>query len=240
MKYRGILKFLFVAAVLLVAGFFASFFAGGRNLNAPQKKFDARTAVFSLFGGYRGFIADFSWLKAYMAWEKSDLSKCLSNIELAVSLDPENITFWNLGAGIIAYDTPHWIFDGRNTTPMLQKVVRERQGRLALEFLDRGLKAVPHSRRLKLDKALIYEKVFNDKLAALECYKAACDATAPIYVVRDYARALEDCGRDAEALRLLEERADFFDKSHPSYDFYFEHINYLKNKLKSEKNMLAL
>ena len=240
MKYRLVLKFLFVAAVLFAAGFSASFLAGVGKTGSPKKSLDARSALFSLFGGYRGFIADFAWLKAYMAWEKSDLSKCLSNIEHAVSLDPENITFWNLGAGIIAYDTPHWIFDSRRTTPMLQKVVRERQGRLALEFLDRGLKAVPQSRRLKLDKALIYEKVFNDKLAALECYKAACDAGAPIYVVRDYARALEDCGRDAEALELLKKRADSFDKSHPSYDFYLEHMNYLKNKLKSEKNMLAL
>lgn len=240
MKYRLVLRFLFVAAVLFAAGFFASFLTGGEKSDLPKKRLDARSALFSLFGGYRGFIADFVWLKAYMAWEKSDLSECLSNIELAVSLDPENITFWNLGAGIIAYDTPHWIFDSRKATPRLQKVIRERQGRLALEFLDRGLKAIPHSRRLKLDKALIYEKVFNDKFAALECYKSACDADAPIYVVRDYARALEDCGRDAEALVLLEKRADSFDKKHPSYDFYLEHANYLKNKLKSEKNMLAL
>lgn len=236
MKYRGwALKVLFVAIVLFAIGFGMSFFWGQGEGSSCKKKIDARSALFSLFGGYRGFIADFAWLKAYMAWEKSDLSRCIANIELAVSLDPENITFWNLGAGIIAYDTPHWIFDGKHTTPMLQDVVRRRQGKLALEFLDRGLEAIPSSRRLKLDKALIYEKIFHDKFSALNCYKEACDSSAPIYVVRDYARALEDCGKDEEALKLLESRANSFDKNHPSYEFYLEHINYLRNKLKTKK-----
>ncbi|MBR4597193.1 MAG: hypothetical protein IKO42_02220 [Opitutales bacterium] len=242
MKYRLkiFLQVLCACAALAAVGYASSFLA---KIAAPQraeKKFGGRAAAFAVFGGYREAIASFVWLKAYLAWERGDYQKCLSNIELCVELDPENIVFWNLGASIIAFDTPHWLFGGGKAPQSVQKSIRRRQGALALEFLDRGLVANPKSRRLKLDKAIIYEKVFADKNAALQWHKAACDEGAPIYVVRDCANMLEECGRAREALDLLLSRAGSFDKSHPSYEFYLGHIKRLENKINSQKNMLAL
>ena len=242
MKYRLkiFLKILSACAVLAAAGYASSFLGKIAAPRGVERGIGGKAAAFAVFGGYREAIADFIWLKAYLAWERRDYGKCLSNIELSVDIDPENTTFWSLGASVIAYDTPHWLFDGRVASPAVKKSIRRRQGQLALDFLDRGLKANPESRRLKLDKALIYEKAFGDKLAALAWHREACDASAPIYVVRDCANMLEDCGRPEEALELLRQRADSFDKNHPSYDFYLEHLRRLENKLNSKKNMLAL
>ncbi|MBR6388708.1 MAG: hypothetical protein IKS15_01125 [Opitutales bacterium] len=242
MKYSfGIFwRILAAAAALLAAGIFAAPLGKIAAGKGAKKSFGARSAVFAMLGGYRQAAADFVWIKAYLAWERRDYQKCLARIELATEIDPENVLFWNLGAGIIAYDTPHWFFDSKAASPAIKKSIRRRQAKVALEFLDRGLKANPESRRLKLDKALIYEKVLGDMPAALACHKAACDDAAPIYVVRGYAGMLEDCGKPEEALNLLRARADKFDKNHPSYEFYLEHIRHLENKLKSQKNILAL
>ena len=242
MKYSfGIfLRILLGAAVLLAAGLAAAPLAKIAAGRGAKRSFGGKSAMFAMLGGYRQAAADFVWIKAYLAWERRDYQKCLSRMELATEIDPENVLFWNLGAGIIAYDTPHWFFDDRAASPAIKKSIRRRQAKVALEFLDRGLKANPKSRRLKLDKALIYEKVLGDMPAVLACHKAACDEGAPIYVVRGYAGMLEDCGKPEEALKLLRERAGSFDKSHPSYEFYLEHIRHLENKLKSQKNILAL
>ena len=201
MKYRlkKFVEILSACAVLAAAGQVASFFGKTASPPGAERDIGGKAAVFAVFGGYRAAIADFVWLKAYLAWEKRDYGKCLSNIELSVDIDPANIAFWSLGANIIAYDTPHWLFDGRAASPAVEKSIRRRQARLALDFLDRGIAANPQSRRLKLDKALVYSFALGDKQSALRCHLAACDAGAPIYVVRDCANMLEECGRSEEA-----------------------------------------
>ena len=76
------------------------------------------------------------------------------------------------------------------------------------------------------------EKVFDDKQAVLKCYEDMMKlGKVPIFVVRNYARSLEDVGKVREALQVLEENKDNFDKSHPAYQFYLGHIQELKNKL---------
>lgn len=245
MSFRAyILRLLAAAAVLLAAGAALSPLkdaaSGGGRRGLPAAAAPGDALIFGILGGYRPVLADFAWLQAYVAWEKSDMAGCLSNMDLAVRLDPGTSAFWNLGSGIIAYDTPHWILDSRPHTPLQEKNVRMRQGRIALDFLDRGLAAVPGSRRLQLDKALIYERVFSDGKSALKCYEAAARGDAPMFVVRDYARALEGDGRLAEALEVLEAAAPRFDKKHPAYAFYERHMDELKNKLESRENFLDL
>lgn len=241
-KYsRGILlKFLLPLAVLLVAG------AALRPLEkmaipAGAPKYDVSSGLgqgvlFGILGGYRSIIADFIWLKAYVFWEREDLLNTISNIELATRLDPGVIAFWNLGGGIIAYDTPHWIIESRPHTELMQRHVREKQAKLALEFLDRGLQAVPDSRRLKLDKAIIYMRVFDDIGSALKCYEAASEGEAPLFIMRDYARLLERAGKLHEALGVLRRAGEYENPNHPAWQFLQEHISDLENKLRNVQN----
>ena len=37
-------------------------------------------SVFAILGGYRSIVADFVWIKSYVAWERCDVSKCISSI----------------------------------------------------------------------------------------------------------------------------------------------------------------
>ena len=194
--------------------------------------------LWAVLGGYRSLVADFAWLKAYIAWEKRDAAGCMSNIDLAAKLDPETLMFWHMGSGMIAYDMPRWIYEGRPHTPLQKRHVAERQARLAIDFLNRGLEFLPRSRRLNLDKALIYQKVLKDDAKELEAYEKAAEGDAPLFISRDYARRLEAAGRLEEALSVLRDAEKRADKSHPSYKFLEEHAAGLENKLRAQKNML--
>ena len=196
--------------------------------------------LWAVLGGYRSIVADFTWLKSYIAWERRDIPATMANISLATKLDPHNTLFWHMGGGMIAYDMPHWIINERPHTPLQQRHVRELQGRQALEFLEEGLTFIPDSRRLQLNKALIYEKVFNDIDKELEAYSLAAKGDAPLFILRDYAKKLEKAGRLDDALRELKRAEASADKTHLSYKFLQEHIQEVENKLESQKNMLDL
>lgn len=192
----------------------------------------AKSAVFSMLGGYRNIAASLIWVSAYVYWEREDIAKCMPKLDLAVALEPGSVNFWNMGAMIIAFDSPHWIFSKRPTSDRVEKNIRLRQGKLGLEFINRGIALNPKSLRLRLTKSIILEKVFDDKQAVLKCYEDMMKlGKVPIFVVRNYARSLEDVGKVREALQVLEENKDNFDKSHPAYQFYLGHIQELKNKL---------
>lgn len=192
--------------------------------------------VFGILGGYRPIIADFIWLGAYCDWEKEDVSGCIANIDFASKLNPSARIFWHMGANMIAYDTPNWIIKRDKLSGSLINHIKRRQGALAIDFLDRGLKALPKSRQLLLDKAFIYDKNFNDKLSALECIALANDDTAPMYIVRNHSSALEELGRFNEAIDVLKKALPRFNPDHPATQIYKEHIAFLENKLKSRKN----
>lgn len=203
------------------------------NFSSATGQNAAKNLVFSMLGGYRNIAASLIWVSAYVSWENEDISKCIPKLDLAVSLEPKSVNFWNMGATIIAFDSPHWIFSSRHTSDKMQKKVRQKQGRLGLEFIDRGIAINPKSLRLRLTKSIILEKVFDDKEAVLKSYEDMMAlGKVPIFIVRNYARSLEDLGRFNEALQVLEQNKDNFDKTHPSYQFYEEHIAELKNKLK--------
>lgn len=229
------LRLLFVLAIMALAGFATRPLALVATRSLPLLgggQDAAKSAVFSMLGGYRDILASLIWVSAYVYWEREDIAKCMPKLDLAVALDPGNVNFWNMGATIIAFDSPHWIFAKRPTTDKMERNVRLRQGRLGLEFIDRGIALNPKSLRLRLTKSIILEKVFDDKEAVLKCYEDMMKlGRVPIFIVRNYARSLEDVGKVDEALRVLEENRGNFDKSHPAYEFYLAHIRELKNKL---------
>ena len=48
----------------------------------------AKSAVFSMLGGYRNIAASLIWVSAYVYWEREDIAKCIPKLNLAVDLEP--------------------------------------------------------------------------------------------------------------------------------------------------------
>lgn len=237
MKFNlAALRIFAALAIMTATGFMASPLARictAKNVAQLSANSAAQDALFAMLGGYRKILASLVWVDAYLYWEKEDIAKCMPRLDLAVGLDPSNVGFWNMGATIIAFDAPHWIFDARHASEKMQKIIRQKQGRAGIDFLERGIKLNPKSLRLRITKSLILEKVFDDKVGVLNCYEEMSKlGRVPIFVVRNHARSLEDLGRYKEALSLLQKNAKNYDKNHPSYEFYLRHIEELQNKLR--------
>lgn len=238
MKYK--ITLVFVLLGLFAAVNFATRplvnFAAKDRMEISVKASLGEGVLWGLLGGYRTLVADYIWLKSYLAWEKEDRERCLANIELASKLSPEVTMFWHMGAGIISRDMPHWILDRHENPESVQNIVRKNQAKIALDFLDRGLKFMPENRRLLMDKGDIYEDILKDKKEAIACYEKASEGEAPLYVVRVLARKLSSDGQDQKALEALLRAAEYSNKKHPSYEFLQEHIEELQDKLNIKQN----
>lgn len=188
-----------------------------RKSETPAERSEvARTAVggsvvFGWLGGFRALAADFVWLRAYTAWERSDAPATDSWLRLATTLDPRPLGFWLNGARIMAYDMPAWriatLGGERGSVPTgVRRHIGEEQARRALAFLDRARDHHPASAALWIERAIIELNRLHDPAAAAESYRrAAAQPDAPYYAARLHAELLGRLGRKAEALAWLKQ-----------------------------------
>ncbi|MBE6412997.1 MAG: hypothetical protein E7035_00405 [Verrucomicrobiaceae bacterium] len=163
-------------------------------------------SVFAILGGYRSIVADFVWIKSYVAWEKCDVSKCISSMELACAISPQVISFWTEGAGIIAYDVPHWLWKRlpkKMRTQERLETFKRRQATQAMIFIDKGLLMYPKNYRLLICKGQIAVSV-NRFVEAEKVFKRAVEVDDGFYARRIYASLLIKNGKIAEGKKQLE------------------------------------
>lgn len=163
--------------------------------------------LFGVLGGYRSLISDFVWIKGYLDWEKKDLAACIASIQLATEIDPYMISFWTQGTSIIAFDTPHWIIaklpkDKR--TAELMDIVKKKQTRIALKFIDRALKIFPANQELLIQKGQIAIGAGFFDIAEKAYAAVAAQPDPQIYVRRIYSSLLLKNGKFKQALKVLE------------------------------------
>ena len=186
--------------------------------------------AFAMLGGYRTLLADFVWIKGYIDWERQDLSGCVSAIDLATTLDPDSVFYWRFGAGIIAFDTPHWILRKLGTSdPARQAAVKRRQGIQAIKFLDKALTRLPNNTELILQKGQIAISIGDFKLAE-ECYAKVVSVPDPsVFSRRIYAAVLERNGKFAQAKGILEKILGETEKDSPLVPILKKQIGTLQN-----------
>ena len=157
-----------------------------------------------LLGGCRALAADLVWLRAYAAWESSDLAATRTLLELATAADPRPLVFWLNGARIIGYDMAEWRIaaaGGRAAVPaVVQRRIEEDQARRAIAYLENGLAQHPQHPLLYLEIAHLHLHRRNDVAAAAGFYQlAARQPGAPFYAARIYGELLKKLGRHREA-----------------------------------------
>jgi tetratricopeptide (TPR) repeat protein len=161
-----------------------------------------------LLGGFRAVLADLFWIKTYALWEQSDLPATQTMIRVVTSIDPQPLMFWTNGAGMIAYDMPHWRIraaGGYQAVPeATQRQFDLEQADLALRLLERAFHYHPNSPTLYTEMAHIHLNRRKDIAAAAEMYRvAAQQKNAPYFAGRIYAELLKRMGKKAEAYAWL-------------------------------------
>jgi hypothetical protein len=172
--------------------------------------------LLGVLGGFRTVLADFVWLQSYSYWVQHDRPDTEATIQLAGTLEPDMILYWDEGSRKIAYDIPHWRMqeleqDQESPDPArraaAEKEVQqsmEEQAQRGISLLDRGLKFHPDNYILLRDKAMIYQDRLQDLPDAAENWRlAAATSNSPFFAAREYVELLLQMGERREAYDYL-------------------------------------
>ena len=195
-------------------------------------------AMIGLLGGFRGVVADFAWLTANAGFQDKQWYKVKNMAELATTLQPRFVPFWDLGGWHMAWNAS---VDARlNSAKEPNELRRLKMERFWIDegnhFYQRGLEANPESHVLWSSLARLHQQKYEDPAAAADYYyEAAQRADAPVYLERFPAIMWEEAGQDARALEhwkmLWERNKDHPDDKWRALDKIEEHIRKLEEKL---------
>jgi len=186
---------------------------GGARVSLPlREKLGQGTAV-ALLAGLRGVVADFLWIQNADYFVKDEWVPMYRNIELVTTLQPQSTTFWEQGAWHMGWNIGYSVSKDPKNENTAQGIRREREWhQKARDFLLRGIDNIPQQYDLYFALGWLYwTKLAKDCGENTDCQRAAYSKAAeyfgaagefpeaPTYIGREYARALEKCGRDRDA-----------------------------------------
>lgn len=173
----------------------------GVIINQAVREQVGQGMMLALLSGFRGVVADFTWLGVTAAWEDKEWFKLKNLIDLTTTLQPRSIMFWEMGGWHLAWNVSQ---SKRNDPKEPMEARRIKEERFWIEegrkLFARGAENNPEQYRLWFQLAWIYEqKLKNYREAAVYYRKAAEFPGAPIYLERFAGYALEKAGEDQQA-----------------------------------------
>jgi tetratricopeptide (TPR) repeat protein len=196
----------------------------------------------SMFFGMRTLAANFLWLKVDTFWHAGEVHRMIPLMYTCVTLDPNFIDAYLLGAWHLAYNVPAKIPD----TPEIQKVWNEKyQMRVgdkelfffrATEFLKDGIRKNPRDYRLYFDLGYaIYEMKLDDHVNAIRYLDEARRHKHDRWVPRMLFRSLMLNGQYEDAIEGWKEYAILF-PDNPVKPLHFIDVNtaYLHDAIADE------
>lgn len=160
--------------------------------------------LLGILGGGRTVIADITWLRSYVLWERHERAACEALMRAACALDPHARFFWENAGNIIGYDMAHWEIRRRGGYVKVPQEIQDHlirsYGRRGLDLLDEGLKHTRSKVALYMCAGQMAEMKLKDKLLSADYYmKAAEDPSAPWFAARFAAFNLWDAGERRRA-----------------------------------------
>jgi hypothetical protein len=156
--------------------------------------------------GFRSLVADVVFIKAHVAWERTEWGRVLLLFREATTLQPRSILFWDMAAWHMAWNASAAALQDRSQpNESLRRRAQQEYLELGKDFLERGIKNNPDRPQLYESLARLYKDKLNDHAAAAVYYaKAAALPGAPEYDKRFAAYELSFVpGREREAYAAL-------------------------------------
>ena len=207
--FRG-LTILTVVVALFIAGCFAenswrlvrtSIPEMGRKEIEPTL---GQGVLLGILGGLRTVIADGTWLRSYVAWEKRDRAACEGLMRTACALDPRARYFWENTGYVMGYDMAHWEIRRRGGYAKVSQEIQDglfkSYARKGLEVFEDGAKHTGGNPGILISAGQMAEIKLKDNLLAASYYKRATEsANAPWFSYFLCARALWEGGQKKES-----------------------------------------
>ena len=179
---------------------------GGAHVTFQLREAIGQNLAIALLAGMRGIVADFLWIQGHGFWEKREWLRQYRNIEVAVTLQPQSIMFWDLGQWHMAWNIGYGAFSDPKNRTKAEAIKREREWHeKARQFILRGIENIPNRYELYFTMGWLYFEKLSKDCDDPPCSEAFCKSAdylamatsypdAPQFVPRLYARALEKCG----------------------------------------------
>ncbi len=164
--------------------------------------------------GFRAMLADFIFIQAHAAWERTEWGRVLFLFKQVTTLQPHVPLFWDMAAWHMAWNASAAAMSDSSQPRLALRIKAQREYfALGKDFLERGIKNNPDKPQLCEALARLYRDKFNDHERASEFFaKAAVLPGAPSYNKRFSAYELSYCeGREREAyerLRMLYDQGE--------------------------------
>jgi hypothetical protein len=164
-------------------------------------------ALLGVLGGFRPLLADLTWIRAYVKWERRDRG-CEALLRLACLLDPHATTFWENRGNMVGLDMAHWEIRARGGYHKVpeseQQASFRRFARKAIEGLEEGVPVARRPSSLLVLGGYLAETKLADPVLAADFYRRAHESPpAPWYCAYFVGRLLRDAGKPREAYAYL-------------------------------------
>jgi len=156
--------------------------------------------------GFRAMLADFIFIQAHAAWERTEWGRVLFLFKQVTTLQPHVPLFWDMAAWHMAWNASAAAMNDQSQPRLALRVKAQREYfALGKDFLERGVKNNPDKPQLYEALARLYRDKYNDHARASEYFaKASALPGAASYDERFSAYELSYCeGREREAYECL-------------------------------------
>jgi hypothetical protein len=156
--------------------------------------------------GFRSLVADFLFVQAHVAWERTEWGRVLLLFRQVTTLQPRSLLFWDMAAWHMAWNASAAAIRDSTQPRLALRIKAQREYfQLGKDFLERGIKNNPDRPQLYEALARLYRDKYDDHEHAAEFFeKAAALPGAPSYEKRFAAYELSHCeGRESEAYERL-------------------------------------
>ncbi|MGA0133925.1 MAG: hypothetical protein ACO3ND_06175 [Opitutales bacterium] len=160
--------------------------------------------MLGVLGGLRTVMADVSWLRSYVLWERKDQAGSEALMRLACTLDPHARYFWEQTGFAVGLDMANWEIRRRGGYAKLPKEIQDHlfttYARKAIAILDEGARVSRSRAPLLIVAGQLAEMKLKDLRLAAAYYRTAAECDdAPWYAARFSARTLWGAGDRREA-----------------------------------------
>jgi hypothetical protein len=181
------------------------------HLVDPALNLDLREKIGQLgfvaaLSGFRAVLADFLFIQAHAAWERTEWGRVLFLFRQVTTLQPQVPLFWDTAAWHMAWNASAAAINDLSQPRLALRVKAQREYfALGKDFLERGIKNNPTNPKLYESMAMLYRDKYNDHARASEFYRKAADCPdAPDYDKRFSAYELSYCeGWESQAYLQL-------------------------------------